>query len=84
MGPGHTMEAMVFRNPRRKPSRSRLIDRKHEIEGQIAGLRAEVRRARNRGDDPTTLEAKLQRLQNEHYSVRLRIDRTDPGSTEND
>ena len=80
MTAGHTMEVMIFGRRRRKPSRSRLIERKHDLEGHIAGVRAEVRRARNRGDDPASLEAKLHRLQNEHYSLRLQIDRTDPGS----
>lgn len=60
----------------RKKTRAQLIQRKHDLEGQIAGLRADLRRARRRGTDVARIEGELQRRQNEHYRIRLEIDRT--------
>jgi hypothetical protein len=57
-------------------SRARLIEHKHDLEGQIAGLRADIRRERNRGADASALETRLRHLQGEHYRTRLQIDRT--------
>lgn len=73
-----TIGDMGIRRSRRGPTRAKLIQRKHDLEGQIAGLTADVRRARQRGEDATAAEARLERLQSEHHRTRLEIDRTDP------
>ncbi|MDJ0960210.1 MAG: hypothetical protein QNJ88_06100 [Acidimicrobiia bacterium] len=67
----------MWKRRRREPSRAELIARKHDLEGQIAGVRADIRRRRNRGLDAADLEAKLSRMRSEHYETRLRIDQTD-------
>jgi hypothetical protein len=61
---------------RRRPSRQELIDRKHQLDGEIRSLAAEVRRRRSRGEDVTGLEARLGGLRRRHYETRLEIDRT--------
>ena len=67
----------MWKRRRREPSRAELIARKHDLEGQIAGVRADIRRRRNRGLDAADLETKLSRMRSEHYETRLRIDQTD-------
>ena len=71
----------MWKRRRRAPTRAELIARKHDLEGQIAGVRADVRRRRARGADASDLEAQLSRLRSEHYETRLRIDRTEPESS---
>lgn len=56
--------------------RARLVDRKHQLEGEIRQLQREARTRRARGEDVSGLEARVGRLQNEHYQLRLKIDRT--------
>lgn len=68
----------MWKRRRRAPTRAELIERKHDIEGQIAGVTADIRRRRSRDLDAADLEARLSRLRNEHYQTRLRIDQTDP------
>ena len=68
----------MFRRKAKRGTRARLIEHKHDLEGQIAGLTAELRRAHNRGHDGERIERELNRLRDEHYRTRLRIDQTDP------
>ena len=60
---------------RARPSRQQLIERKHQLEGEIRLLAAEVRRRRQRGAPVTDLEAKLSGLRHRHHQTRLEIDR---------
>ncbi|MDX2343185.1 MAG: hypothetical protein QNL12_05325 [Acidimicrobiia bacterium] len=61
---------------RRRPTRSELIDRKHQLEGEIRALAADVKRSRNRGAPVDELEARLATMRHQHHQIRLRIDRT--------
>lgn len=60
------------------PSRQQLIDRKHQLEGEIAALAAEVRRRRRRGVAVEDLETRLVTKRDRHHQTRLQIDRTAP------
>jgi hypothetical protein len=71
----------MWKRRRRAPTRAELIERKHDVEGQIAGLMADIGRRHHRGLDASDLEARLSRLRNEHYRTRLQIDQTDPSAT---
>lgn len=62
----------------RTPGRRELVERKHALEGEINGLRAELRTRRARNEDASDVEARLARLRDQHYRTRLEIDRTDP------
>lgn len=54
------------------------MERKHQLEGEINVLAAEVRRTGIRGAPTGDLQARLERLRDQHYRIRLQIDRTDP------
>lgn len=59
-----------------QPTRAELIDRKHRLQGEIEQLNRRIRTAGERGDDVGSLQARVQRLRDEHHQTRLRIDRT--------
>jgi hypothetical protein len=61
---------------RAQPSRQQLIDRKHQLEGEIRSLAAEANRRRKRGEPVTDLERRLETTRQRHHETRLRIDRT--------
>ena len=63
---------------RHRSTRADLIEHKHQLEGQINALAAELRRQRRRGQATADLETRLNGLQNQHFQTRLMIDRTDP------
>ena len=63
---------------RKRPARGQLVERKHLLEGEIATLRAELRRRRRRNQDTADIERRLARAQQRHYQTRLEIDRTAP------
>lgn len=71
---------MAWWNKRRPPSRAELIERKHQLEGRINVLAAEVKRRRKSGEPVGDLEARLDHLRSRHYQTRLEIDRTDPNA----
>lgn len=56
--------------------RARLVDRKHQLEGEIRQLQRESRSRAARGEDVSDLEARITSLQSQHYQLRLKIDRT--------
>lgn len=56
--------------------RARLVDRKHQMEGEIRQLQRESRARSARGEDVGGLEARIASLQSKHYQLRLEIDRT--------
>jgi hypothetical protein len=60
------------------PTRQELIDRKHELEGEIRSIAGEVQRQRSRGRDVAELEAQMARLRDQHHQTRMQIDRTAP------
>lgn len=68
----------MFRRRRNKTqlTRSDLIDRKHQLEGEIRSLAGEIRRRRSRGAAVDDLEARLAALRHKHHQTRLQIDRT--------
>ena len=67
----------MWRKQRRKsPSRQELIERKHQLEGEIQALAAEVKRRRRRGAPVDELERRLATLRHQHHETRLRIDQT--------
>ncbi len=61
---------------RSRPTRQELIDRKHQLEGEIQTLGREVERRRRRGASVVELEARLATIRHQHHQTRLRIDRT--------
>ena len=63
---------------RREPTRAELIDRKHQLDGEIRMLAAEVKRLRARGVDTAAKEVRLRKLRSDHHATRLQIDRTAP------
>ena len=67
---------MIRWKKRTGPTRAELIERKHQLEGQIRVLAAELKRRRARGLSTGSLEARLDRLRTRHYETRLQIDRT--------
>ena len=69
----------VVRWPRRKPPpRAALIERKHELDGRIRALAAEIERRRARDEPTGRAENRIGRLRDLHYRTRLEIDRADP------
>ena len=70
----------MWKRRRRTPTRAELIAHKHDLEGQIAGMTADIRRRHNRGLDAADLEARVAGLRDEHFRTRLRIDQTDPAN----
>ena len=71
---------MIWWKKRKGPSRAELVDRKHQLEGQINVLAAELKRLGARGEPTDALEARLDQLRNRHHQTRLQIDRTDPST----
>ena len=63
---------------RTQPTRSELIDRKHELEGEIRSLRAELRRLEARRASTSGIQRRIERLRDLHYRTRQEIDRADP------
>ena len=63
---------------RKRPSRTELVERKHQLEGEINVLRSELRRLRRSGQDTADVERRLTEAQRRHYETRLEIDRTSP------
>jgi len=61
---------------RARPKRQELIDRKHQLAGEIRSLTAEVNRRRARREPIGHLEQRLAKLRHDHHQTRLRIDRT--------
>ncbi len=59
-----------------RPTRAELIDRKHRLQGEIEQLNRRIRAGVQRGDDVSSLQARVERLRHEHHQTRLRIDRT--------
>ena len=74
MGAGAAYAPSMFR--RKKPTRDELIERKHQLDGEIRMLAAEVKRLKARGADATAQEARLSVLRSNHHKTRLQIDRT--------
>ena len=68
---------MALWRKRAAPTRRQLIERKHQLEGEIRMLAAEVRRLRSRGADVASHESRLGRLRSEHHQTRLAIDRAE-------
>lgn len=56
--------------------RQNLIDRKHTTMGEIRMLQREIENMRRRGADVAAQRSRLERLQSEHYRLRMEIDRT--------
>lgn len=56
--------------------RARLVDRKHQLEGEIRQLQRQSRSRAGRGEDVSDLESRITSLQAQHYQLRLKIDRT--------
>lgn len=78
-GPLVTYDRAMLRWLRRdRPNRAALIERKHELEGQIRLLATEVERLRNRDASTVHAESRLAHLRNLHYRTRQAIDRADP------
>lgn len=69
---------MLRRTRRKNPTRAELIERKHELEGQIRTLAAELRRLEARNETTARVESELGRLRNRHYQTRQQIDRAAP------
>ncbi len=65
---------------RKPPTRTALIERKHELDGQIRRLAAEIERRKARNEPTAEAENRIGRLRNLHYKTRLEIDRADPKS----
>ena len=65
---------------RRRPGRAALIERKHQLEGEINVLSAELHRRRRRGDPTSDVEKRLEQARSRHFQTRLEIDRAEPGS----
>jgi hypothetical protein len=72
---------MIWWRKRRSPSRAELVERKHQLEGQINVLAAELKRLSARGEPTDGLEAQLDQLRNRHFQTRLQIDRTGPSTS---
>jgi hypothetical protein len=71
----------MFRWKKQKaPTRAELIDRKHQLEGQINVLAAELKRLSARNEPVDNLESRLDQLRNRHHQTRLQIDRTGPST----
>jgi hypothetical protein len=70
--------ARFERRQRPEDRRQALIDRKHATMSEIRMLQREIGSLRARGVDVGDREARLERLQSEHYQLRLKIDRTRP------
>ena len=69
---------MFRRKKRISPTRAELIERKHQLEGQVNVLAAELRRKSARGQPTGSLEARFDHFRSLHYQARLQIDRADP------
>jgi hypothetical protein len=65
---------------RNRPTRAALIERKHELDGQIRVLAAEIRRREARNQPTAQAENRIAHLRNLHYRTRLEIDRAQPES----
>lgn len=63
---------------RKQPTRAELIERKHQLSGEIRALAAELRRVGARNESTAHIEDRLDRLRNLHYKTRQEIDRADP------
>lgn len=63
---------------RSRPSRQELIQRKHQLAGEIRALGAEVERRRAQGEEVGDKERRLASLRHLHHQTRLEIDRTGP------
>jgi len=63
---------------RKQPTRAELIERKHQLSGEIRALAAELRRVGARNESTAHIEGRLDRLRNLHYKTRQEIDRADP------
>jgi hypothetical protein len=59
-------------------TKAELVERKHQLEGEINVVAAELKRRRGRGEPTGDLETRLDGLWSRHYQTRLEIDRTDP------
>ena len=70
---------MMRRARRRQPTRAELIDRKHQLEGEIRTQAAEIRRLRAQNKPTAHAESRLDRLRDLQYRTRQEIDRADPG-----
>ena len=75
---GTAYDPFMLRWRRNRPTRAELIDRKHELEGQIRTLAADVERRRARGQSAADVEHRLAGLRARHYRTRQEIDRADP------
>ena len=60
---------------RRRPGRRELIERKHQLAGEITALSNEIRRRQARGQPSGDLDRRLEQLRSRHYQTRLDIDR---------
>ncbi len=69
---------MIWWKRRKPPTRPELVERKHQLEGQINVLAAELKRRGARGEPTGAVEARLNQMRNQHYQTRLQIDRTGP------
>ena len=67
---------MMWWKKRTYPTRAELIERKHQLEGQINVLAAELRRRSARGEPTDSIETRLDQLRDRHHQTRLLIDRT--------
>jgi hypothetical protein len=67
---------MTWWKRRASPTRAELIERKHQLEGQINVLASELKRRSTQGEPTDSLETHLDQLRNRHHQTRLLIDRT--------
>jgi len=65
---------------RKRSGRAELIERKHQLEGEIRVLVAELHRRQARNEAVGDIEMRLTEARNRHYQTRLEIDRAEPGS----
>ena len=63
---------------RTKPRRAELIERKHQLEGEIRSLEAELGRLEARSASTAGVQRRLDRLRDQQYRTRHEIDRADP------